>query len=92
MEFRIAVLYKRLASTRKPEYPRKPRVKKSSNFSAKFRAANFNFFNNVKHHRAGHTTEPDTFSWHREHHLQSNMSQPREDILTQREGRITLAI
>jgi hypothetical protein len=24
---------------------------------------------NVKHHRAGHTTEPDTFSWHCEHHV-----------------------
>jgi len=26
---------------------------------------------NVKHHRAGHTTEPATFSWHREHYVQN---------------------
>ena len=47
---------------------------------------------NVFHHRAGHITECATFSWHHELHVRKIMPQQQNAILTQQEGRLTLAV
>jgi hypothetical protein len=47
---------------------------------------------NVLYHRAGYTTEPATFSWHREHHVRNTMQSQYNTKLSYKEGRIKLAL
>jgi len=47
---------------------------------------------NVKHQRAGHTSEPATFSWHCDLCKNNTMHQQQSSILSYEEGRIDLAL
>jgi len=47
---------------------------------------------NVKHHRAGHITEPATLSWHHEHNVRNRMPSQDNINLSYEEGRIELAL
>jgi hypothetical protein len=47
---------------------------------------------NVLYHRAGHITEPATFSWHREHHVRTTMPSQNNSNLLYKEGKIDLAL